>query len=77
MVYACFVAKMSKMAFSRFGGQFQFEKSNGGQVRQFWGRGAMGGKGIKCMVLILNLIVFCRFLCESLTYARMWVISTR
>ena len=38
-VYACFVAKMSKMAFTRFGGQFQFEKSNGGQVRQFWGRG--------------------------------------
>ena len=38
MVYACFVAKMSKMAFTRFGGQFQFEKSNGGQVRQFWGR---------------------------------------
>ena len=29
---------MSKMAFTRFGGQFQFEKSNGGQVRQFWGR---------------------------------------
>ena len=26
MVYACFVAKMSKMAFTRFGGQFQFEK---------------------------------------------------
>ena len=38
MVYACFVAKMSKMAFTRFGGQFQFEKSNGGQVRQFLGR---------------------------------------
>ena len=48
MVYACFVAKMSKMAFTRFGGQFQFEKSNGGQVRQFWGRvGDFDGSFIK------------------------------
>ena len=32
MVYACFVAKMSKMAFTRFGGQFQFEKSMLGRL---------------------------------------------
>ena len=32
MVYACFVAKMSKMAFMRFGGQFQFEKSMLGRL---------------------------------------------
>ena len=34
--YAFFVAKMSKMTFTRFGGQVWL---NGGQVRQFWGRG--------------------------------------
>ena len=33
--YAFFVAKMSKMTFTRFGGQVWL---NGGQVRQFWGR---------------------------------------
>ena len=32
MVYACFVAKMSKMAFTRFGGQFQLEKSMLGRL---------------------------------------------
>ena len=32
MVYACFVAKMSKMAFTRSGGQFQFEKSMLGRL---------------------------------------------
>ena len=37
MVYACFVAKMSKMAFTRFGGQFQFEKS-------MLGRFGLGGQ---------------------------------
>ena len=34
--YAFFVAKMSKMTFTRFGGQVWL---NSGQVRQFWGRG--------------------------------------
>ena len=33
--YAFFVAKMSKMTFTRFGGQVWL---NSGQVRQFWGR---------------------------------------
>ena len=32
MVYVCFVAKMSEMAFTRFGGQFQFEKSMLGRL---------------------------------------------
>ena len=33
--YAVFVAKMSKMMFTRFGGQVWL---NSGQVRQFWGQ---------------------------------------
>ena len=33
--YAFFVAKMSKMTLTRFGGQVWL---NSGQVRQFWGR---------------------------------------
>ena len=37
--YAFFVAKMSKMTFTRFGGQVWLD---GGQVRQFWGRACMG-----------------------------------
>ena len=41
MVYACFVAKMSKMAFTRFGGQFQFEKSMLGRLDNS-GAGLMG-----------------------------------
>ena len=32
IVYACFVANMSKMAFTCFGGQFQFEKSMLGRL---------------------------------------------
>ena len=40
--YAFFVAKMSKMTFTRFGGQVWL---NGGQVRQFWGREQV--KGVK------------------------------
>ena len=31
-IYACFVAKMSEMAFTRFGGQFQVEKSMVGRL---------------------------------------------
>ena len=46
MVYACFVAKMSKMAFTRFGGQFQFEKSMLGRLDN-------SGAGVMMTVMIL------------------------
>ena len=39
------LSRKCQMAFTRFGGQFQFEKSNGGQVRQFLGREHDGGDG--------------------------------
>ena len=42
MVYACFVAKKSKMAFTRFGGQFQVEKSMVGRLDNS-GAGQKGG----------------------------------
>ena len=51
--YAFFVAKMSKMTFTRFGGQVWL---NSGQVRQFKGRGAIrqgvvvNGAVVKCVV---------------------------
>ena len=37
-VYAYYVAKMSKIAITRFGGQVRLPKCNGGQVRWFRGR---------------------------------------
>ena len=37
-VYAYYVAKMSKIAITRFGGQVRLPKCNGGQVRCFRGR---------------------------------------
>ena len=45
-VYACFVAKMSDMAFSRFGGQFQVEKSMVGRLDNSGaGLGWISGQG--------------------------------
>ena len=46
------------MAFTRFGGQFQFEKSNGGQVRQFWGRGIGDLYSIKIEFWFLTQLFF-------------------
>ena len=45
MVYTCFVAKMLKMAFTRFGGQFQFEKSMLGRLDNL-GAGVSGEEEI-------------------------------
>ena len=49
MVYACFVAKMSKMAFTRFGGQFQFEKSMLGRLDNL-------GAGPPSVMVLLSLL---------------------
>ena len=49
--YAFFVAKMSKMTFTRFGGQVLLD---GGQVRQFRGRagGSLGGVLASLFVIV-------------------------
>ena len=49
-VYACFVAKMLEMAFTRFGGHFQVEKSMVGRLDN-------SGAGVMCLMRVQIKIV--------------------
>ena len=53
-VYAYYVAKMSKIAITHFGGHVRLPKCNGGQVRWFRGRAKHGG------IIVDRLKLFCQ-----------------